>query len=782
MITAIYIENKRLTLFEDETITVQSSILSSQDITKNTGDYTKDFTVPANDNNNEIFKHYYDANIDNTFDARTKVDGKIELDGLPFKKGKFQLRKVILRSERPYAYSISFSGNAQNIKTLAGNDLLSDLDLTAFNHDYNSSNVKLGLENSLFSGNIVYNLLVKKQYLYNSDGADETNTNLLSNIAYNSPSQKNGVLWSDLRPAITLSSIIDAIETKYGINFTNDFFGRQEFKKLYLWLNSDRTNSIATTSQIVNFDGGDADNVDFTTNIGTFNTPPVNGVSNSFLLTLAVTPANGYEDTPYTIKFYKNDILHSIKSGTGPQSLLASTFFNTYNQVYYEIETDFPFAYTTNLTQKNTFFTSPITSIVYNTTSSINTITSIIEIKHNLPKIKVIDFLKGLFKMFKLVVKTNNNNEIYVNDLNSYYKQGKLIDVTKYIDFNSVDVERGKILKEINFNFEEPETILNAQFLQDNNIAYGDEELQLEDENEQPLEGDTLEYEIPFEQFLYERLNDLETNSQTSVQYGAIIDEDLKPVNPKANIFYNINQNLGSKTVALINDLGDIEEIEILNTPSHTIDFLEMPFSTIFGSEYNSWNGGLITNTLYTNYHSDYIKSIFNIKRRDYKYSAILPLNIVTTLQLNDVLKIKQDYYRIDNFQLGLTDGKSTLNLINSFDNNLVGFSASQTTIISSSKQSVYSVYFTGFDELNATNVDANFGTNWVSSKHNGNILNITIDQNTTPSERIMYLDVTNSDATKTQRIFINQKLSEFITSDNSIITVDTNLITADNG
>ena len=97
MITAIYIENKRLTLFEDETITVQSSILSSQDITKNTGDYTKDFTVPANDNNNEIFKHYYDANIDNTFDARTKVNGKIELDGLPFKKGKVSIAQSYIK-------------------------------------------------------------------------------------------------------------------------------------------------------------------------------------------------------------------------------------------------------------------------------------------------------------------------------------------------------------------------------------------------------------------------------------------------------------------------------------------------------------------------------------------------------------------------------------------------------------------------------------------------------------------------------------------------------------
>ena len=49
---------------------------------------------PASDNNNAIFKHWYDATIDNTFDARIKVGGRIELDGVPFRQGKWRLSKV----------------------------------------------------------------------------------------------------------------------------------------------------------------------------------------------------------------------------------------------------------------------------------------------------------------------------------------------------------------------------------------------------------------------------------------------------------------------------------------------------------------------------------------------------------------------------------------------------------------------------------------------------------------------------------------------------------------
>ena len=388
MITAIYINNDRLDLFQDESITVQSSIIDSQDITKNTGDFTRDFTVPANDNNNEIFKHYYNATIDNSFDARTKVDGKIELSGLPFKRGKFQLRKVLVRSNKPYAYSISFSGNAQDIKTKVGNDELTDLDLTAFNHDYNSANVKLGLTDSLFTDDIVYNLLAKKQLYYNSDASDQTNTATLSNIAYNSQSQTNGILWNELRPAIKLNRILDAIETKYDINFTNDFFGRQEFDKLYLWLNKDETNNIGIASQRVDFNGGDSDNVDFTTDVGTFSTVPFVGNTVSWTLTLKVIPVVGFEDIPYKIKYYRDGTLAGVRNFTGQNTFVAylNEPDNTYD-VYFEIEVSNVFSYTTSFRQIKSVSSSPFNVTTYFiTTSSGNTITSELSIKNNLLK------------------------------------------------------------------------------------------------------------------------------------------------------------------------------------------------------------------------------------------------------------------------------------------------------------------------------------------------------------------------------------------------------------
>ena len=46
MRTTLYIGGWRVDQFSDEAATVVSSVLDITDITKNTGDYTKTFTVP----------------------------------------------------------------------------------------------------------------------------------------------------------------------------------------------------------------------------------------------------------------------------------------------------------------------------------------------------------------------------------------------------------------------------------------------------------------------------------------------------------------------------------------------------------------------------------------------------------------------------------------------------------------------------------------------------------------------------------------------------------------
>jgi hypothetical protein len=78
----IYDDNvsKRIELFEDEKISLTSSIQNVNDISKVFTDYSQSFTIPASDNNNEIFRHWYENSLDNGFDQRVRYDGYIELD------------------------------------------------------------------------------------------------------------------------------------------------------------------------------------------------------------------------------------------------------------------------------------------------------------------------------------------------------------------------------------------------------------------------------------------------------------------------------------------------------------------------------------------------------------------------------------------------------------------------------------------------------------------------------------------------------------------------------
>ena len=52
----IYIGNVKLDLFEDENISLTSSIQNSKDIGKIFTDFTQSFSVPASATNNKIFK------------------------------------------------------------------------------------------------------------------------------------------------------------------------------------------------------------------------------------------------------------------------------------------------------------------------------------------------------------------------------------------------------------------------------------------------------------------------------------------------------------------------------------------------------------------------------------------------------------------------------------------------------------------------------------------------------------------------------------------------------
>jgi len=777
MIVGIFIGNDKLELFADENIEIVSSITDSSDITKNTTDYSKGFTVPASDRNNAIFKHYYNATVDNTFDARIKVDGRIELDGLPFKSGKIRLEKVNVKSQKASSYSINFFGKLVNLKDKLKDDELSTLDLSDYNHIYSSNSVISGLQTGLFDRSIIYTMLSKSRYFYNSDVTDTTANNL----------PVTGLLWSDLKPSIKLIRIIEAIETKYDIVFSRDFFARTEFDLLYLWLNNQLEGSYQA-NQLINYNSGSFTGYDLPTDTWTGSVYRLTTDNyEAYKWFIRVTPQAGYETTPYKIVVKNFDVTIKEIECTGAfengwQFITGNLFSTEVIPFSYQffIATNDTFSYTSELFMQNVKQLPANPLPIYTSGSvatGVNSILYTFKPDQNLPKMKIIDFLKSVFQLFKLVIIQNDDVNIYVNTQVDYYSQGKLWDVTRYVDFESYDVNRGDILNEIDFAFTEPTTILNSQFKINNIQGYGDEYLKLTDENGELLDGNKLEIKPQFEQVVYERLIDNNDGFQTNVMYGLITDRELKPVNVKAHIFYNNIVNISAKPIKVINTLGSLQTLSgNLNTSSHTLNFGTSLYSTTFSEEFNEWDGSLISNNLYTNYYKDYIDSIFNIKRRNFSFSSILPLNILLALRLNDVLKIKEDYYRIDKFTSNITNNKVQLNLINAFDNTINPFATDNTIIFASSRQSEQTIFVKGNDSFTVNLVGI---STWARYTITGRIITIRMVDNLTGFDRSVFVETVSG--TKTITVEVIQQ-GATITADTTLITADTTLITADNG
>jgi hypothetical protein len=416
----------------------------------------------------------------------------------------------------------------------------------------------------------------------------------------------------------------------------------------------------------------------------------------------------------------------------------------------------------------------------YTTTATQNTITSNLIISENLPKIKILDFLKGLFNMFKLVVIPTTENNYYVNTLDNYYAEGQLFDLTRYVDYSEVEIARGDILNEINFKFQDPTTILNKQFKENTRVAYGDSEVLIKDDTNNLLDGETLEFTLPFEQIIYERLIDSNDNEYVELQYGAAIDETLAAVNPKPHIFYRETGNLSTKPIGFITDTGVKQQLPAnINMPSHSILKESDAGSLIFDREFSTWNGQELNQTLYTLFHKTYLDSIYNVKRRNFKYKAIVPLRILTSLSLNDLIQIKENYYRIDNYNLNLLNGNIEFNLINSFDNIISGFSPSATSITVNYTAQAQSIFVLNLLNYTAIKTDTGDGVAWVTITDSGSNLIFTFDESILWYNRTMQVVVTNTDTLQAFTITLTQTFKR-VTADNNNITADNNLLTAD--
>ena len=543
-------------LFEDETISVTSKIQDIRDISKVFTDFSQSFTLPASKKNNKVFKHFYNYFIsEGAFDARKKVDARLEINYIPFREGKIFLNGVKMKENKPFAYNITFYGNTVTLKDLFGDDELSQLSyLDQWKHPYEINDVKTGLTTGvLVSGapsasvtDIIYPLISHTKRLYFDSDDNHSASTISGDLSYFDSQGNNNanvaLEYTDLKPAVKVTRILEAIESKYGVEFTG-FFDTTPMSNLYLWMSREKgqiggTSGADNSKVIGSWQNVSGDTLVSVSSDGT----EINYIGDNdfqFLgYTIRITPDSGFESKVYSLETYANDILVSTNdnlTGTNEFEIGDSSDIDIY-PVKYILKSSEEISFTPELEVLYTDF-SEIPVIVkeeyLNCNGVISSFSQVIPTAQ-LPKIKVSDFFTGLLKMFNLIIYYEDNRsdsdygKIIVKSLDDYYNDNpSIFDITKYVDSSNTDIESTIPFSEVNFNYEEGQTLLMKQHKETFNDDFGDEEFRPPNIDR----GKPYEVKVPFEHFKFERLIDENSSGigLTDIQWGYSANDNFKP-------------------------------------------------------------------------------------------------------------------------------------------------------------------------------------------------------------------------------------------------------------
>lgn len=700
----LYISDTKVDLFQDETISITDSIQNISDISKVFTPFSKSFNLPASAVNNKLFKHYYNFNIQDGFDARFQVDARIEINQVPFRSGKIRLDGVSMKNNQPFAYKVVFFGEPSSLNDLFGSEDLSSLNgLSTYDIDYSGGDFlnafKTGLQTtgsnatSTANRNIVVPLiLLENYYTY-----DTPSTNELHNVNFS-------VLQKDLKPAIKLKRIIEAIQTQYDISFnmtdihldefvlaedgsivvdeagnpvlqegaTTDvktFFGSDMFDELYLWLHRENspisapetdppTFGVDTTTKNIKRTFADYTYVSGSGDYLTANKLVVNS-GDSYTVRLVLNPSITNSTGEIIVKdkltnellYYKENV--AFVSGVAQTITITSLTSGTLSARTYDLE------FRINCDTNVTFAASATDALniaknganISYYSSAAFTLGSNIFIQDYLPKIKVIDFLSGLFKMFNLVAYTKlADSTIYVETFDDYMTKGVSRDITKYIDINTSTIDRPVPFNQVNFKYSAPVTQTSLRFINQFSLVFGD----LNYSAPEKYDGQAFNQELPFERSV---LINLINNAGvvTNNVIGWWVDAEGKSTLGKPYIFFNRVIDSSSYPVTNTNITAYNAPSNVSTDQNHTLNF---------GAEYDEFNGEVNTNSLFERFYKQYIVQTFEQNGRIIKVSANLPISFMLNYSVNDIIVINAEEYYINSINMNLATGKSQLELI----------------------------------------------------------------------------------------------------------------------
>ena len=665
----------KVDLFKDENFELNSSVQNINDISKTFSDFSQSFTVPASDTNNRIFQHYYNSDVDGSFNPNIRVSSLIEIGSLPFRYGLIQLEDVKLKNAQPTSYTIRFFSKVVNLSDSFGDDELTALDLSEFDHDFTRSIVfNATQDESINNGDIYYPLISSIRNFQIGTGNTDDITDVLGEIKF-----------TDLKPALRIIRIIEAIENKYNISFDKEFLNRAAFGNLFMWLHS-YSGEIKVLSSALTIDY-----TSLATGLVKWSvpSPEINITTNSVAIdwdtNFSVNELAKYKRAkvfvkiittssyPYILEVFDNGVLYATYD-----NLFQTTNTQIYNKRGDQDASNHLFTFKVSSIGGNLTFTSELRyegwlyyfqpywppysdsqRILVASSASQTTANSILKISEQIPKLKVRDFITSIIKMFNLVLTPISNNAFSFIPLDDWYSKGKLVDITNYIDTKDITIKKPKLFKRIDFKHQKSGQILNERFRENNglDLGYGDLATTYD------IDGGELKVETQFDNLMFERLIDRSNDDVTNVQVGKSIDKTLQPYIGKPYIFYRSGYQFYDLPIKADGN-ADLDYTWFTSTENDS--FLDQVTQSVnFSTDISTFLYSEINNNLFSNYWQDYISDLYSTKRRLGNYRAQLPIGKIIDINLNDRIQISDKAYIINSMRSNLTTGEVNYELLN---------------------------------------------------------------------------------------------------------------------
>lgn len=667
----VFVEGQELDLFSDENIEVTSTIQNIQDISKTFTDFSQSFTIPTSAKNNAIWQYFYENAVTGTINYQERLNGYIEIDMTFFRRGKIQMEKSQLKNGQANNYTITFYGDVTSLKDLVGEDLLSVLDHSPYDHDYSFTEVYNRITDGTTDWDVCYPLITSSRiWQYQGVNPNANYPNWLTVGAGNNISSNSGAIdYRELFPALKISSIFKLIENQYGIQFTGSFLTDDRFTQAYLWYKNKNEFDFIGQSQDVTFNsviaqGGSTYNLnpsmppyvfDFTQNV--LNVAYQFGAS--FMdITISVA-TNSNITVPFYLDTYVNGALYQTTEGQGftlNASISNIPNVQGLNDVYeFKLRSTATLSVSLYITYSVSYFIGPsfFTDFVQIDTNVIN-LTTFTDLASLAPTMKVQDFISGILKQFNLTCYGTNPNTFQIVPLADWYGAGAVIDITQFTDKDDIGIDRVKLYKKIGFKFQPSENFMNKKYFEVGLKQWGNTEYQY------PYDGGEFTLEVPFENMLFNKF------TGTNLQVGYSLDSSFSPNIPKPLLMYKYGISTLTTHVHYTDGASFYTNFNY-NMFGQDLTTNGIKYSLNFAPETSSYWLTPIQQSIFATYYFPYLANLFNPKNRLTTVKANLPVSLLTGIQLNDRLIIRDKRYIINQMKTNMVTGVTEFELLNDF-------------------------------------------------------------------------------------------------------------------